>query len=124
MYRLPVVLLLVFAAAEDKKPMPLTPAEAAKKVNEKCTVQLEVKSAGKGNGVYFLNSKDNIRDDDNFTVFINKDGTTKLAEKGIKEPADHYKGKTVQVTGTVTLYREKPQIVVDNPDQITIVEKK
>jgi DNA/RNA endonuclease YhcR with UshA esterase domain len=30
----------------------------------------------------------------------------------------------VQVTGTVALYRDKPQIRVDEPAQIKVIEKK
>ena len=52
---LALALMPAFAPAEDKEA--LTPEAAAKKVNEKCTVEMLVKSAGKGNGVFFLNSR-------------------------------------------------------------------
>ena len=66
---LALMVIPALAAADDKKP--LTPEAAAKKVNEECTVEMVVKSAGKGNGVFFLNSKEDFKDADNFTVFIN-----------------------------------------------------
>jgi hypothetical protein len=50
-----LALLPAFATAEDKEA--LTPETAAKKLNEKCTVEMVVKSTGKGNGVFFLNSR-------------------------------------------------------------------
>ena len=34
------------------------------------------------------------------------------------------KGKTVHVSGTVTLYQNRPQIQVEEPGQIKVVEKK
>ena len=33
------------------------------------------------------------------------------------------KGKTVKVTGTVSLYQERPQIVISDPKQIEVVEE-
>jgi N-acetylneuraminic acid mutarotase len=111
----------VVRLADPAKPM--TAAEAAKKVNEKVLVELEVKSTG-GKDVCFLNSEADFTDDKNFTVFIPAAalGTFKAAK--IDDPRTYYKGKTVRVTGTVTLYREKPQIKVEDASQIQLVEKK
>jgi DNA/RNA endonuclease YhcR with UshA esterase domain len=114
----------VFATADDKAAKPLTPEAAAKKVNEKCTVEMVVKSTGKGSGVAFLNSKADYKDADNFTVFINKEGVAKLKEAKIEDPTAHYKNKTIRVTGTVKLYRDKPEIIVEKADQIQVVEQK
>jgi hypothetical protein len=119
---LALALMPAFATAEDKEV--LTPEAAAKKVNEKCTVEMAVKSAGKGSGVFFLNSKENYKDADNFTVFINKEGVAKLKEAKIEDPAAHYINKTIRVTGTVKLYRDKPEIIVEKADQIRVIEKK
>ena len=111
-------------AGRDGDAKPLTPEAASKKLNEKCTVEMLVKSTGKGNGVFFLNSKEDYRDADNFTIFIGKEGVDKLKEAKIEDPAAHYKNKTVRVTGMVKLYRDKPEIIVETADQIQIVEKK
>ena len=120
-----VMLALAFlpalGTADDQNAKPSTPEAAAKKVNEQCTVEMEVKSTGKGEGVFFLNSKEDYRAPDNFTVFINKQGVEKLKEAKIEDPAAHYKNKTIRVTGTVKLYRNKPEIVVEKPDQIQVV---
>jgi DNA/RNA endonuclease YhcR with UshA esterase domain len=121
------VLLLAAAWADDKpdktKDKPLTPTEAAKKVGEKVTVELEVKSARKGNGVAFLNSEADFKDKKNFTLSINKAGVEKFKEAKVEDPADHFKGKTVRATGKVTLYWERPQIIVEDPAQFVIVKK-
>jgi DNA/RNA endonuclease YhcR with UshA esterase domain len=116
---------LALVAADDKDVKPISPAEAAKNVDRKCTVELEVKSTGKsGNRRVFLNSEANYRDAKNFTVLLNRDVLTKFKKAKVEDPAAHFKGKTIRVTGTVKLYNNKPEIVVDDPAQITVVEKK
>jgi DNA/RNA endonuclease YhcR with UshA esterase domain len=107
----------------DKLVKPLTPAEAAKKVGEKVTVEMEVKSAGKGKGVVFLNSEADFKDAKNFTVFLSQTAMEKFKEAKIEDPAAHFKGKTVRATGTVKLYRERPEIVIEDPAQVVLVKK-
>jgi DNA/RNA endonuclease YhcR with UshA esterase domain len=108
----------------DDQPKPLSPAEAAKKVNEEVTLQMEVKSATLRNDVCFLNSEADFKDAKNFTVFIGKKALAKFKEAKIDDPAAHFKGKTVQVKGKVTLYRDHPEIQLSGPDDIQVVEKK
>ena len=116
------IVLIGTACGDDKPAKPLTPGEAAKKVNEKVTVEMEVKSTG-GGSVWFLNSEADFKDEKNFTLFVPAT-TVEMFKKSKIEDHTHFKGKTVQVTGTVTLYREKPQIKIEEPDQIKIIEKK
>jgi DNA/RNA endonuclease YhcR with UshA esterase domain len=124
-----LVVLLSAAAvlrAGDKDTKPLSPAEAAKHVNEKCTVEMEVKSVGmsKTGGVAFLNSEEDLKDEKNFTAFVGKEAVEKYKQAKVEDLTAHFKGKTIRVTGTVKLYRERPEIVVDDPEQIQVVEKK
>src|SRR5437660_315357 len=119
-----VLWLVAAVVADDKDVKAISPAEAAKKVNEKCIVQMEVKSVGKVREVLFLNSKEDYKDKDNFSIFINKEGVEKLKEAKIDDPVAHFKGKVIRVTGTVKLFRERPEIVVEKADQIKVVEKK
>ncbi|HEX4606935.1 MAG TPA: hypothetical protein VH092_01895, partial [Urbifossiella sp.] len=102
---------------------PLTPAEAAKKVDQKVTVELTVKSAG-GKANVFLNSEDDFKSDKNFTIFVSAKAVEKFKEAKVDDVGAHFKGKTVRVTGTVTLFKEKAQIKVEEPAQIKVVEKK
>ncbi len=111
------------AAGEDE-PKPLTPEEAAKKVDQQVVMQMEVKSSALRDGNCFLNSKEDFKDAQNFTVFIGRDAVAKFKEAKIEDPAAHFKGKTVQVKGKVKLYKEKPEIALTGPDEIKIVEKK
>jgi DNA/RNA endonuclease YhcR with UshA esterase domain len=110
--------------ADDKGQKPITPAEAAKIVDQKCTVEMKVQSTGKSRTLVFLNSEENYRDDKNFTVVIFEKGLEGLKKNKIDDPVAHYKGKTVHVTGTVTLYNKKPQIKVEDSEQIQVVETK
>jgi DNA/RNA endonuclease YhcR with UshA esterase domain len=117
-----VVVVPVLLAAEPQGTA-ITPAEAAKKVNEKVTVEMEVKSTG-GKDNWYLNSEESYKDDKNFTVFIPKEAVEKFKKNKIEDAAVTYKGKTIHVTGTVMLYRDKPQIKVEEPEQIKIITKK
>ena len=38
-------------------------------------------------------------------------------------PEDYYKDKMVQVTGEIKMYQNAPEIIVDHPDQIEIMEQ-
>lgn|SRR5262245_27656623 len=116
------VVVAAGSRAEDSDKA-VTPAEAAKKVNEKVTVEMEVKSTG-GREACFLNSEADYKDAKNFAVFISEAALVKFKEAKIENPKEFYKGKLVRVTGMVVLYRDKPEIKVDSPDQIALVEKK
>ncbi len=124
-----IALFLLFVpavpAADDKDAKPITPEEAAKRVNEKVIVEMEVKSTGMSKSkLIFLNSEANYRDGKNFAVVIDKAAAEKFKKAKIDDPAAHFKGKIIQVTGKVTLYMNRPEIRVDDPEQIKVVEKK
>src|SRR5262252_8186090 len=98
-------------AIGEEKQETISPSEAAKKVGEKVTLQMEVKSVGHSDsGVYFLNSEENYKTEGNFTLFIDKAGVEAFKKTGIDNFEDHFKGKRVRVTGTVKIYKERPEI--------------
>ena len=68
----------------------------------------------------FLNSSADFRAKDNFTVVLRAPESFKA--KGIDDPSVYFRGKTVRVTGTVALFRDAPQIVVEDVGQISVVE--
>jgi len=106
---------------------PISATEALGRAGEKATVQFKVESSrllmDRDRPLCFLNSRRNYRDDDNLTIVIYEEGLKRLKEKKIDNPAEHYHHKTIQVTGEIALRQGKPQIVVEYPDQIVIVEK-
>jgi len=74
-------------------------------------------------GEIYLDSEEDFHDPKNLGVIINKTGAAALAKAGIKDPAAHFKDKTIRVTGTVTEEDKKFRLVVEDPKQIEIVEK-
>ncbi|MFL5327360.1 MAG: alkaline phosphatase D family protein [Gemmataceae bacterium] len=103
----------------------VSPAEATKRVGDKVTVQFAVKGTGatRDKGRVFLNSSD-ARDASNFTIMIDmKKAGESLQKAGITDPREHFKNKTVRVTGTVTTFKDAPQIAVEDASQIQVVEK-
>lgn len=112
-------------AAKPTTPGAITGAEAAGKVGEKVTVEMLVIASGKtrDNSRVFLNSAP--RDSkENFTVVLDmKKVGEALTTAGVTDPAAHYKGKTILVTGTVATFRDAPQIVVEDVGQIKVLEK-
>ncbi|HEY2416164.1 MAG TPA: alpha/beta hydrolase [Pirellulaceae bacterium] len=110
-------------AMAQEYPLPLKPAEAAKKVDQQVTVEFEVKSTGGGRNRY-LNSEPDFSSANNFTIFIPQIALPKFAADKITMPDEHFYGKVIQVTGTVTQNRDKPQITVSDPAQIKIIDSK
>jgi hypothetical protein len=131
MRALAIVTILALAplglGQEPKQDKPLSPAEAIKRVNEKVVVEMLVKATKnrleKRKEIY-LDSEEDFRDPKNLGIIINVAGAAKFKEAGIDDPAVHFKGKTIRVTGTVTKENELPRIVVEDPKQIKIVENK
>jgi DNA/RNA endonuclease YhcR with UshA esterase domain len=122
------VIAVVFVSvgvAEEKKNKPLTPAEAIKKVDEKVTVEMVVQASKnrleKFKEIY-LDSELDFKDDKNLAVVITETGAAKYKDAGIDEPASHFKGKTIRVTGMVTLKEKRPRIEVNDPKQIEEVK--
>jgi DNA/RNA endonuclease YhcR with UshA esterase domain len=109
------------AASEDK---PLTPVDAIKRIHEKVIVQMVVKASKnrlEKRGEIYLDSEEDFHDPKNLGIVITKTGAAAFAKAGIKEPAAHFKGKTIRVTGTVIRKEKRPRIEVDDPKQIEIV---
>jgi hypothetical protein len=115
-------------APSTTSPAPGTvgPVEATKMVGQKVTLEMKVNSTGQAtNGSrVFLNSAASFRDSANFTVVLDvRVVGDKLKAAGVDDPMTHYRGKTVRVTGTVSVFNDRPQIVVEDAGQISIVDK-
>jgi hypothetical protein len=99
-------------------------AEACDHVGQQVRVEFTVESSRllADRGLCFLNSRKNHRDDDNFTVVLFREGLERFAEAGIDDPAEHFRQRTLRVRGVVAERDGKPQIVVELPNQVEIVE--
>ena len=84
---------MVFPVVSAEQPQPIGPAEAAKKVNQQVTVQMDVKASTGRDRYCFLNSEENFRDSKTFTVFINAAALAKFKEAKIDDPAAHFQGQ-------------------------------
>ena len=103
--------------------MPLSPLEAVNRVNESVTVEMLVRAAKNCPhcSQVFLDSEADHHDRKNLAVAVTEIGKARFKEIGIDDPAGHFKGKSIRVTGMVTVKDKQPQIEVDDPGQIEVV---
>lgn len=105
------------ATALADAPAVIAPADAAKHVGEKVTVEgvvVQVSGSIPSEPIYL-----------NFGARYPKQlmaAVVFAANRAAFPDAAKWEGKKVRVTGTVKLYRGKPEIVLDDPAQLTAVE--
>jgi len=120
-----IVVVLFFApalpAAADEPP--LNPDEglpvidwsdAGKYVDQQVVVQGKIEATGRSRTITFLNF-DRQR---SFTAIVRKNDYGNFPTP----PDVMYSGKWVRIRGRISTYREKPQIEVTRPDQVTIID--
>jgi DNA/RNA endonuclease YhcR with UshA esterase domain len=102
--------------------MPLSPLEAASRINEQVTVEMLVRAAKNCPhcSQVFLDSEEDHHDPNNLAVALTETGAASFKEMGIGDPAGHFKGQVIRVTGVVTLKDNRPRIEVDDPGQIEV----
>jgi DNA/RNA endonuclease YhcR with UshA esterase domain len=108
----PALLALMCAASVVAQSSTYTAVEAAKHIGETATITDRVDGvhqSGKGN--IFLNMGGKYPNQA-FTAFIPSAGASQFPNP------QQYEGKTVAVSGKITLYRGKPEIIVTNVSQI------
>ena len=115
-----LVALVSFPAQAQDSTRPLAPTEALTKIDQKVTVQMEVKSTG-GNTARYLNSEADFKAEKNFAIFIPNIALAAFQKAGAGDPGKFYYGKTIVVSGTVALVQNRPQIRVEDPNQIKVV---
>jgi DNA/RNA endonuclease YhcR with UshA esterase domain len=105
--------------------MPLSPQEAANRVNEQVMVEMLVKAAKNCPhcSQIFLDSEEDHHDPKNFAVAVTDTGKARFREAKIDDPAGHFKGMTIRVTGKVIVKDSQPQIEVNDPQQIEAVRQ-
>lgn len=102
---------------------PLTPAEIKKHLDKECTIEMTVQATGSSTKLAFLNSASNRLNEDNFTVVLDDKAQAKLKEAGVASVRKHFEEKRIRVTGILSLFRERPQIIVSDPAKIQILMK-
>jgi hypothetical protein len=98
--------------------------DAASHVGEEVTVEMVVRAARAlaDKDMCFLNSRRDHRDAQTFTVVVFKRGLERFREAGIDNPALHFLDRKIRVRGTVASHKKRPQIVVEDPGQIELVD--
>jgi hypothetical protein len=91
--------------------------EAAAYAGQVATVEGQVVDTYNSGKVVLLNFDQDFRN--TFKVAIFPDAWPLFPAP----PEEHYQGATVRVTGQIKMYQNAPEIVVDRPEQIEIVEK-
>lgn len=112
------------ATSAEPEPKVIPAAEARDHVDETLTVKLTVrasKNAAPRREIY-LDSEEDFRDEKNFAVVISYDHLDTFKQAGIDDPAEHYRDKSIRVTGKILREAEQVRIRVDAPSQITLVE--
>jgi len=121
------LVLLLPAGVGGQESVPLTPAMALRRIDEKVTVEMLVKSAKdlRDNvGVVFLDSSDDYKSPDNLAVVINRKACGKFKEAGVTDIAGKFKDQKIRVTGLVVKKESGVQLIVSDPQQIVLVEVK
>ncbi|MBL7222828.1 MAG: hypothetical protein ISS72_03150 [Candidatus Brocadiae bacterium] len=90
--------------------------DAAKHVGEYSTVEGTIVGSYNSGKACFLNFASDWRH--TFTAVIFARRFAAFPER----PEEHYRGRRVRVTGLVVEYRGKPEIVLDSPDQIEVLD--
>ncbi len=114
------------AAQDAAAEKPLTAVEARAKAGEMVYVELTIQNAKNflaDRGAIYLDSEKNFRDEKNIAITITKAGAAELKKAGIEDPAEHFKGKTVRVRGTLNLKDKVARIEVKEAKQIELVTK-
>ena len=117
----------VHAADDAKTAEKIIPAaEIRSHVGKECTALMTVKSSKNAapRKTYFLDSEEDFHDEKNLAVVISYDHADKFRDAGIADPAEYYRGKTIQVTGKVIEEDDQVRIRVEDPKQIKLVEPK
>lgn len=110
--------LSYFAQAQSEEvdlQKPVTPKEARSRVGDIVTVKGKVAQVSVRKKICYLNFTYKYPDNE-FVVVIFKSNFKKFGK--LKK----FEGKTVKLTGKVTKYRGKPQIKLNNPQNIEIVK--
>jgi hypothetical protein len=115
------------ASDDDKNAEKVIPAtEARKHVGQERTFEMKVKASKNAakRKTYFLDSEEDFHDAKNLSVVISYDHADKFREAGIDDPSEHFKDKTIRVTGKVIEEDDQIRIRVEDPKKIELIEPK
>jgi alkaline phosphatase D len=97
------------------------PEEAGKKIGECVVVQMRVQGGRSFKERILLNSEKDYRNERNLTVVVNQKA---LTGRYANADYDSFKDRIIRVTGTVTTFKDAPQIQVDDARDLEIIVDK
>ena len=100
----------------------LTKARAKELLGKQITITTKVRATGMAKTLVFLNSAADRLHKDNFTIVIRKSAQIEFANNGVADLRKHFGGKTIRVTGRLSQFRGRPQIMVTAAKQINVVK--
>ncbi len=106
-------------------PKPIAATEAKDNVGKNVIVEFAVEASKEltNSDCCFLNSEEDLENSNNLTIFISSTGLNKFrANPQTAKPAEYFLHKKIRVTGTITQYKQKPDIRVFSPEQIEVIE--
>ncbi len=104
----------------------VTPIEAIRRIGTpevlvRMTVQ-HAKDRLEKRGLVYLDSEKDYKHPDNLGVAISAKAAKMFRERGITDPAAHFRGKTIEVRGCVMVFDNHPFLPVLDPKQIRILK--
>lgn len=126
-----IIVLLAGSCVEakafaDDKEKPLTVKEAIEKVDQKVYVEVTIRAAKnrlEKRGEIYLDSEADFHDRNNLATVIMHEGAESFEKAGIKDPAEHFKGKKIRVRGKLIIKDEVRRIEVTDAKQIELVKE-
>jgi eukaryotic-like serine/threonine-protein kinase len=116
-----------------ERDLPTLPAsEAGNHVNQRRTVELQVRSVvavKNGSPVIYLHSEADWKQRDNFSVVLTNAAIQRYREDGVEDLVQYFKDRTIRVTGTIqqqkdrNLKFQRVQTVIDDPASVRSVEE-
>lgn len=105
---------------------PITPTQALQSIGKphvvvEMTVQ-KSKDRLEKRGLIYLDSEVDFANANNLGVAISAGTAAKMCESGIADPAAHFLGKRIRVSGCVMRFEERVYLPVLEPSQIVVVE--
>jgi hypothetical protein len=96
--------------------------DANQHVGHNKVVQMRVEGVGKSsNGaLIFLNTEKDWKSPLNFTAVLSVAVQAKLKDDGVLDFERHFLRKTIRVRGLIESFQERPQIRIDQADQLEI----
>lgn len=111
---------------KSKPKSPTDPKLSKRHVGEDFTVEFKVRSTGasKDKDFLFVNTEKDFRDADNLTIVLDAKALDEdFHREHIDDPLKFFVGKKLRVRGNVYLRQDRPQILVNDWEQIELLDE-